>query len=316
MHAPLNTDALWLDTSLFARFPMGQIEKRGLASRPNMRIIETTKANVRVRAEFVKGRPAVIVLPDGPNIIEHHDPIFDELRGDLSVIGIEIPGLGFSFAKQPEALSFTGTLDALENVINQLDAGPLIITGSCSQAYVAIALAARFAVRTLGVIASQATDLASEKMYVAAAVDPLGFLRTPMIGQMAWAKPANRERLSIDGWYRLAAGPSANVEAWQEIARWSLGCGSCFALGSMLQSWFGEEDIPIPVWHGPAAILFGCSDKTHLAHGSDRKGLIQYIPQAIVHMLEDVGHFPELEARAEYVRTIRNIADSNPLRTL
>lgn len=316
MHQLLNTEALWLDTSLFARFPLSGIEKTGIESRPNMRIIETTKANVRVRAEFVKDRPAVIVLPDGPNIIEHHDPIFDELRGDLSVIGIEIPGLGFSFAKQPEALSFTGTLDALEDVINQLETGPLIITGSCSQAYVAIALAARFATKTLGVIASQATDLASEKIYVATAVDPLGFLRTPMVGQMAWADPANRERLSIDGWYRLAAGPSADIAGWQDTARWSLGCGSCFALSSMLQSWFGEEDIPIPVWHGPAAILFGCSDKTHLKHGSDPNGLSHYVPQAVVHMLEGVGHFPELEAKAEYVRTIRSMVDSTVNRKL
>lgn len=309
MQLSAREDALWLDTSLFARFPLSAIEAAGLASRSNMRILETQHARIRVRAEIVAGRPAVVVLPDGPNIIEHHDPIFDELRGDLSVIGIEIPGLGFSFAKQPQALGFEGTIDALENAIDQLDAGPLIITGSCSQAYVAIALAARFRTRTLGVIASQATDLATEKLYVAAAIDPLGFLRTPHIGQMAWANPANRERLSVDAWYRLAAGPGCDVAAWQDIARWSLGCGSCFALGSMLQSWFGEEEIAIPVWQGAAAILFGCGDKTHLAHGSDPGGLVRYLPQAVVQPLVDVGHFPELEARAEYVRAIRAIAD-------
>lgn len=309
MQLSVNSDALWLDTSLFARFPLSTIEAAGLASRPNMRILETSNARIRVRAELVTGKPAVVVLPDGPNIIEHHDPIFDELRGDMSVIGIEIPGLGFSFAKQPQALSFDGTIDALADAIERLDAGPLIITGSCSQAYVAIALAARLAHKTLGVIASQATDLATEKSYVAAAIDPLGFLRTPLVGQMAWAIPANRERLSIDGWYRLAAGPSCDIAAWQDTARWSLGCGSCFALGSMLQSWFGEDDIAIPVWDGAAAILFGCGDKTHLAHGSDPGGLTRYLPQAVVQRLAGVGHFPELEAKAEYILAIRTIAD-------
>lgn len=312
MQPPINADALWLDTSLFARFPLSTIEAAGLASRPNMRIVETSFSRIRVRAEFVAGRPAVIVLPDGPNIIEHHDPIFAELRGDLSEIGIEIPGLGFSFAKQPEALSFEGAVDALVEAINQLDTGPLIITGSCSQAYVAIALAGRLASRTLGVIASQATDLATEKAYVAGAIDPLGFLRTPLVGQMAWANPANRERLSIDAWYRLAAGPSADIAAWQDTARWSLGWGSCFSLSSMVQSWFGEQDIAIPVWHGPAAILFGSSDKTHIAHGSDPGGLLRYVPQAVVHQLAGVGHFPELEAMTEYVEAVRGMVDQAP----
>ncbi len=304
----MNGDAGWLDTSLFAPRPLAEIEAAGVASRPHMEIVDTRHARVRIRAERVVDAPTLIILPDGPNGIEQHDPVFDALRGEMSVVAIEIPGLGFSYAKSAQALTFDGTVDALVDVIAAMAMPRLVITGSCSQAYVAIALAARLPA-TIGVIASQATDLAGEKSYVARAVDPQGFLRVPQVGQLAWARPANRALMSIDHWYAAAAGPAANVPAWQETARWALHCGSCFALGSMIQNWFGEDDIAIPQWTGPAKILFGLADRTHAKCGSDTGGLLRYLPNADLHLLPGIGHFPELEDVAGFTAAIRALAE-------
>jgi pimeloyl-ACP methyl ester carboxylesterase len=301
-------DAAWLDTSLFATRPWPEVEAAGLASRPGMQMVRTPQCRMRVRAQMVPGTPAIIVLPDGPNTIEQHDPVFERFSGQLSVVAIETPGLGFSVAQHPAALGFDGTVAAVVEVIRALKLGKIIVTGSCGNAYVAIAVAAALPEVTLGVVASQATDLAGQRRWVASAIDPQGFLRVPVVGQLAWAKPEVRTRMSVDHWYRLASASTTDVEPWKATARWTIQCGACYALASLLQMLMAEPGISIPIWQGPAVILFGLDDKTHVDARSDPRGLSAYLPNAAVRTLPSAGHFPELEALPEFAQAIVEMA--------
>ncbi|OQW58450.1 MAG: hypothetical protein A4S14_07375 [Proteobacteria bacterium SG_bin9] len=298
------SNAAWLDTVLFAPRALASIEADGLASRPDIRFIRTKTGKVRVRAQIEDGKPVVIVFPDGPNIIEHYDPIFEAFRGKYSLVAIEPPGLGFSYAHHPDALGFKGTVQAVVAVIEAMQLERLIVTGSCVQAYLAIAIAAALPDRTLGVIAAQATDMEGQRKWTCSEVDPQGFLREPVVGQMAWARSVNRERFGIDAWYKIAAGSGVDIAGWQETARWSIRCGACHALATLIQSWFDGEPIDIPVWNGPAVIMFGLADATHLRAGSNPEGLRAYVPNAEMCLIERAGHFPELEALSEYAGAI------------
>ncbi len=298
--------AAWLDTSLFAGARPPDLESRALASRPGMRFIETPHARLRARVQAVPDAPAVLLMPDPPNTIEHYDPMFAHWAGKLTVVALEIPGFGFSRASHPDALSYAGTVAAVVHALRSLGLGRMIVSGPCTLAYVAIGVAAAMPGSTIGVIASQATDVPGERQWIYRAVDPDGWLREPMIGQMAWAQPRVREHLAIDGWYPAAAGKGADIRQWQKTARWAHACGCGNALASQIQEWFGEEtSAAVPVVQCPGVILFGQGDRTH--RRSDPQGLRRYLPHAEVRLLPLAGHFPDLEDPAAFRRAVSDL---------
>ncbi|MEO1336475.1 MAG: hypothetical protein AAFV29_12570, partial [Myxococcota bacterium] len=61
----------------------------------NDRYIEAGGARVRVR-DVGQGGLAVVFVPDPPNVLEHHDEAFEALAKHVRVVGIELPGFGFS----------------------------------------------------------------------------------------------------------------------------------------------------------------------------------------------------------------------------
>ncbi len=285
-------DAAWLDTDLFAPRDREEMEAEAI-TRPGMSFLDVDGARLRVRVQLGPG-PTVIILPDGPNTIEQHDLAFERLASRFAVVAIDVPGFGFSWANRADALTFDGAVAALLHAIDQLVPNAFIVTGSCIQAYVAIAIAAARPERACGVIAGQATDVPGFRRWIERAVDPAGFLRTPMVGQMAWARAENRHRMAVDGWYRAVAGPDLDLEPWQQIARWSIDCGCSNSLATVCQTWLPDDGWSPPTAECAGVILFGEADRTH--RRSDPDGMTRYLPHAKVHRLPRAGHFPELEA--------------------
>ncbi|HEX7887192.1 MAG TPA: alpha/beta hydrolase [Phenylobacterium sp.] len=298
--------AAWLDTYLHAPRDLAAIEAEGLASRPDTMMIATGRARLRVRRQMEAGRPAVILLPDGPNTIEQYDPIFERLRGRLSVVAIDPPGYGFSYATDPAALGFKGAVEALAEAVAQLGLERMVVTGPCANAYLAIGLAAACPEQTLGVIAAQATDLEGERRWVARAVDPAGFLRTPIIGQLTWGRAMVRQAMAVDRWYDTVVGPGFDTSAWRQTATWTVRCGCSNALATICQQWFAEGGLDLPVVEAPAVILWGAADPTHAR--SDPQGLKAYLPRAEVRVLAGAGHFPDLEDPTAFEAAILELA--------
>jgi len=301
-------DPATLDTVLHAPKPIAEIEATALASRPGIRFIDAPRSRIRVRVVEVEGAPALVVLPDGPNTIEQYDPVFERFAGRMTVIALEIPGFGFSYASDPQALTFPGCVEEVVHALRALDAGPMVITGPCVQAYVATAAAVALAGETLGVVALQATDIAGERRWIERAIDPDGLLRRPGEGQRAWADPATRERRAVDRWYPAAAASGFDVTPWQETARWAIRGGCSNALATLIQRWFTSAGDAVPVYDGPATILFGQADRTHTACGSDPAGMRAYLPRAEVRVLADAGHFPDLEALDSFAAAVEELA--------
>lgn len=301
----------WLDTTLFAGDRPQRAEAEAQASRPDIRFIDTPHARLRARIQVAPGAPAVILMPDAPNTIEHYDPYFSHWAGRLTVVALEMPGFGFSWASHPEALTYAGAVEAIVHALRGLELGAMIVTGPCTLAYVAIGVAAAMPEVTRGVIACQATDIPGERQWIYRAIDPEGWLREPVIGQMAWAQPEVRERLAIDGWYRAAAGPGTDIAQWRETARWAHDCGCSNALATQIQAWFGDDtSAAVPTVHCPAVILFGQGDRTH--RRSDPNGLQLYLPKAEVRLLAQAGHFPDLEDQPEFLRAVDDLLKGAP----
>lgn len=307
---PVNTrlmDPSVLDTLAFAPAPVEQIRSAAIASRPGIRLVDTPTSWLRVRVvEPVVLRGATVVcFPDGPNTLEH----YDELAGLLADAGhrvavLEIPGFGFSWATSPEALTFQGTVDATVFALDQLALGPAILAGVCVQAHVALRAAVQRPDLAAGLLLAQCTGWKATTRWGGEVLDSRGALREPWAGQARWR--LGRERLAVDGWYPLAAGPSAPLASWQSTAREVLRAPSTYALASLLQAWAGST----PELDGascPATVLWGDSDRSHQQAGSDPRGLLAHLPNARFLALTGVGHFADVEAPQHVLAEIQRL---------
>jgi pimeloyl-ACP methyl ester carboxylesterase len=300
-------EAARLETAACAPRSLAAIEAEALSSRTGLALIDTPNARIRVRSALIPGVVTVVLLPDGPNIIEHYDPVFERLAGRLGVLALEIPGFGFSYASSPNALTFQGCLDECVAAIKGLNLGDLIVTGPCVQAYIAVGIAVALRKQTRGVVAMQATDVAGERRWLDQAIDPRQVLRKPGDGQKAWADLAFREKMAVDTWYPAAAGPDFDVADWQKTARWAIRAGCSYALPTLCQTWLKDGET-LPAFTGKSTVIFGEADRSHAACGSDPAGLKTILPNANIIILERAGHFPDLEDIDAFISAINEFA--------
>lgn len=306
-------DPALLDTHLFAGASLAEINAWAGASRPGVRILHTPTAQVRVRVvEPRAGRPraSVLVLPDGPNTIEHCDELLAvAVARGLRAVALEIPGFGFSYATDPVALPFAGCVDATAAALAQLEdelgGAPLVLTGVCVQAYVALALAAWHGLGD-AVVLAQAPDWEGARHWGTAVLDPAGALREPWAGQAAWR--LGREALSVDGWYPAAAPAGHDVGPWQVTAREVFAHHPTYALATLAQTWFAAGHTPAlaPVTR-PAAVVWGAADRTHVKAGSNPRGMLRHVPHARFIELPDAGHFPDVEQPTRFLDVIDGV---------
>ena len=72
----------------------------------SMRFIESTASSIRV-LDSGSGKPCIVFVPDGPNVIEHYERLSELLAPDYRVVCFDMPGFGFSLPSS----SYTHSLD-------------------------------------------------------------------------------------------------------------------------------------------------------------------------------------------------------------
>jgi pimeloyl-ACP methyl ester carboxylesterase len=280
-----------LETLAFAPFPATELPWLARTDLPGIRLIETPSSYIRVRSGG-QGRDTVL-LSDGPSTVEHYDQVLELLGRDMRLHVMEIPGFGFSWATDPDALTFDGTVAAIGQAMAAVIAGPAVVVGLCVQAHVAMVLAARFPHLCEGLVLAQATGWEQTQTWAAKTIDPRGVLSTPWQGQVTWR--ANRERATIDGWYRQASAPGYDIGPWQDTAREVLRSGASNSLPTLLQTWYSGPS-PLRDLDVPSALLWGDADPTHVAAHSDPWALSSHLPAATRETIQGAGHFLDLEA--------------------
>ncbi|WP_210419177.1 alpha/beta hydrolase, partial [Bradyrhizobium sp. NAS80.1] len=89
---------VFLDTHPASPIQAARSSEWASASRPGIRYVETETARFRIRDGGSGGR-TIVLFADGPNALEHHDPIFERLTRWTRVILVDPPGFGFSTPK-------------------------------------------------------------------------------------------------------------------------------------------------------------------------------------------------------------------------
>jgi pimeloyl-ACP methyl ester carboxylesterase len=254
--------------------------------------LELESASIRFRVEG-RGEPAVAFVPDGPNVLEHYDGLVDRLRDHHAVLRFEMPGFGFSFPRRGYAFTPEHQAGVCIEVLEHARLGPYVLAFSCSNAYVALAVAAQRPDLVAAVVAIQAPSWAQEQRW-ARRIDPGGVIGLPGAGQVLNAALARRLART---WYSAALPDRRRFDSFAGPAAAALGDGACFCLASLIQANRPRALAFEPVGQ-PALAVWGARDRTH--RHSDGRSILEHVPGAEWVEFEDSGHFPELEESGRF----------------
>lgn len=256
-------------------------------------MLQTTHGALRVRDTGGKG-PVVLMVPDGPNVIEHHTKAIEGMAPHARVICFDMPGFGFS---RP-AFDYDHSLDkgaqVVLAVLDALDVREAALQFSCANGFYAMAAARQAPQRIRRLLLCQTPSMQTMRAWVPHNVPRV--LRTPVLGQII--NRVARERLS-QVWYSLALPDRDKRPGFRAIAKAALADGGCFCLASVAQGLSRAQEGRLQGIRQPVTMLWGDADHSH--RHSRAESLHELLPQAEIVHLAGCGHFPDLEQTGRYV---------------
>lgn len=265
----------------------GRRAQAGKVGSLNARFVETPVGPVRlVDTESV--RPCVVLVPDGPNVIEHYAELIQRLSPDLRVVCFDMPGFGFSLPRADYRHSLDQGARAVLGVLDALSIPRATLAFSCANGFYALRAARLAPARVASLLLSQTPSL-DAMLGWAERVIPAP-LRVPVVGQtIAWlSRKALAER-----WYAMALPRTTEREPFRAIARDALAAGACFSLAGVVQGLKPESQSAIDNLSTPCTLLWGGSDRTH--RGTDPDSLRDCAKDVQIERFDALGHFPDLE---------------------
>jgi len=262
----------------------------------NITLIHTDYGTLRV-LDTGNNKPVIVNVPDGPNVIEHHIDLVKSLSKNFRVICFEFPGIGFSYPNSKFDYSFYKAAKLVINVLDVLKVERATLAFSCSNGFYAIKTAQEFPDRINRLILSQTASTQAMKKWTKNAIPEV--LKYPVIGQVV---NIFSEKKFAKVWYKYALPKNTDKLKYQNTALNALKNGGCFCLSSLVQGLEKEINKSLKIEGIPTSLIWGLKDFTHKA--TDKKSILQHIPNCEIIEFEDCGHFPELEATEKFVSLI------------
>lgn len=251
------------------------------------RTIATSAGSIRVFDSGSAG-PCVVLTPDGPNVIEHYEPLLRLLPPTIRTVCFDMPGFGHSLPGSSYDHSLGRGAAAILDVLNALDIHTATLAFSCANGFYAIRVAQLAPDRIDRLVLSQTPSLAAMHAWTARAVP--GLVRIPVLGQVAaWLA----RRRAAARWYRTALPRTTDPQPFQDTADTALRAGSCFCLAGVVQGLTKERDAALTGTTTPCQMIWGGADRSH--RYTDPASLLDVVPHAELVHFPDRGHFPDLE---------------------
>jgi len=272
--------------SVLARFSARQ--RNGTTGKGLLtRIIHTPAGGVRVHDSGTE-KPCVVLVPDGPNVIEHCKLLIDLLSPRLRVVCFDMPGFGFSFPPSSYDHSLDRGAQAVLGVLDSLGIRKATLAFSCANGFYALRAAQLDPQRISNLVLSQTPSLTAMHAWTNRVVPwPL---RIPAVGQvLAWLF----RRKAAQGWYRIALPRTTSPQPFQEKALDALSGGACFCLAGVVQGLARETTDSLNGVTTPCTLIWGARDHSHKC--TEPKSLQELVPGAEIVRFEDCGHFPDIE---------------------
>ena len=255
----------------------------------------------------ISGRgPTLVMLPDPPNTIEHHEQLIENLKDRFRIVCFEFPGFGFSYPSPGMQYTLTGLTQVFEDLFARLDVTNAAMAISCLGAYVGINYAIRYPERINNLILIQVAEL-QQAISWSYKADVFGLIRTPFVGQLltqsAQAKVTKQ-------WYQSALGvPSADTTCrkYTAISLASIEQGSCFCLASAYQMLQNRTEIDWDMLKQPVLLVWGAKDKTHSETNPNL--IASLVSDNTFVQFDNSAHFPNLEEVERFSKLLREWVD-------
>ena len=256
------------------------------------RMFDTRAGRVRVFDTGGKG-PVILMVPDGPNVIEHHMPVIERLRPHARLVCFDLPGFGYS--KPP--LNYRHRLQdgaaAVLAVMDALDIREAALHFSCANGLYAIAAAKTAPQRIRRLLLCQTPSMDSMRDWTQKNVPKP--LQVPVVGQVLM-RATRRRFASI--WYGIALPDKSRFDEFLAPADHSLTHGGCFCLAGVVQGLSVAQDGELDGVKAPTLLIWGDRDRSH--RKTRAESLQDLLPHARVEHFADCGHFPDLEQPQRY----------------
>jgi pimeloyl-ACP methyl ester carboxylesterase len=284
----------WLD----ARLSAGAV-RRARQSPPAtlpVRWVDTAEAAIRV---FDSGgdKPCIVLSPDGPNVIEHYAELIALLTPHYRVLCFDMPGFGFSAPASSYDHSLQRGAKAMLALMDQLGVAKATLALSCANGFYAIRVAQMAPQRVERLVLSQTPSLEAMHRWTDRVVPKV--LKVPLLGQVL--SRLFRMKMAT-AWYRIALPRTTNAESFRSVSHQSLRCGGCFSLAGVVQGLLRESSDSTRLQGVPCTVLWGLQDRSHKL--TEPTAILHDVPHAQVVVLEDCGHFPDLESPERLVRAL------------
>lgn len=256
--------------------------------------LQTKHGRLRVRDTGGRG-PVVLMTPDGPNVIEHHDRVIDLLAPHARVIAFDMPGFGFSKATWRYRHRVEQGAGVVVELMDALDVREASLAFSCANGFYALAAAKAAPSRIRSLILCQTPGISAMPAWTARNVPKL--IQTPIAGQITM-KLAKRK--FAHAWYGMAMNDKAQKSEFRAIADQALTCGACFCLADVVQGLSRATLDQLAGVQQPTTLFWGDSDRSH--KHSRAESLLELAPRANITHCPECAHFPDLEQPQRYAQ--------------
>lgn len=257
------------------------------------RLLSTARGTLRVLDTGGKG-PIVLMVPDGPNVIEHHLPVIERLSLHARVICFDLPGFGFSRPKLGYAHRLEDAAAIVLVVMDALAVKEASLFFSCANGFYAIAAAKLAPQRIRRLLLCQTPSMEAMRTWTQRSVPKP--IRTPVLGQLLMR--ASRRKFA-DIWYQVALPDKGRQHPqFKQVANLAFDHGGCFCLAGVVQGLSHAREDQLSGVRQPTTLLWGDADRSHKYTRAE--SMLELLPQAQIRHFPGCGHFPDLEQPEVY----------------
>jgi pimeloyl-ACP methyl ester carboxylesterase len=263
---------------------------------PNFNLLVTDFGKIRV-FDTQENKQVIINVPDGPNVIEHHDKLILELSKNFRVICFEFPGFGFSHPNSKYDYSIEKSAKLILNIMDILKIQKASLSFSCSNGYYAIKATKIAPERFSHLFLAQTTSFQSMENWVKTNIPKI--LNYPIIGQIS---NILIESQFVEKGYKYLLPKETDKTEFIKKSLNSLKNGGCNCLSSLVQGLKPDLKLKLLSIEIPTTLIWGTKDFTH--RKTNNKSILEHIPNCEIIEFDNCGHYPELENTSEFVNIV------------
>lgn len=254
--------------------------------------------NIRI-LDTKAGKETILIIPDGPNIIEHYFSLVDKLKKSFRVIIFDLPGFGFSTHNGNYDYSFQKTNQLIIELLEVIRLPKVNLVFPCAGGFYGLAFTQSFPEKVNHLILIQTPSLGEMKKWTKRIVP--SYLKNPYLGQLFMPFVENK---FAESWYDYALPKGVDGTAYKAVALKGIKDGGTFCLCSLTQGITVDMDRDLTIDSAvPMTLVYGAKDFTH--KGTNFESIRQYHSKADVIRFEQCGHFPDLEQEDKFTKLLK-----------